>query len=181
MSDKDTLKLVPEADGNDPERWRAYCTAIARRILGSPHEAEDCVSEVMLRAWEALPVYKPENVKTFLGKLTRNTAINMRERLAAQKRDIAKCTPLEELSGLVSGTGDPEESFIRKELLSAVNDFLSTQSESDRDLFVLRYWHFEPVGSLAEKFGISEKTVYVKLHRIRGRLKKYLKEKEYLL
>lgn len=181
MSENQSLKLVSMADDNDPERWRNYCTAIARRILGDSRDAEECVNEVMLKAWEAIPAFKPENVKTFLGKLTRNTAINMRVRLTAQKRDVTKCTPLDEISELVSNSGDPEESFIRKELLSAVNDFLGTLPASSRDLFVLRYWYFESVPSLAEKFGISEKTVYVKLHRLREKLKKYLKEKGFLL
>ncbi len=181
MSDEGRLDPVPEYGPNDPESWRGYCLTIAGRILDNDQDAEDCVSEVMLKAWETIPKYAPENLKTFLGKLTRNTAINMRVRSRAQRRDSAKTTPLSELSELVSGTDDPEQTLIRKELIGAINDFLSTLPENRRDLFVLRYWHFESVENLASKFGVSEKISYVQLHRLRKRLKKYLKEKEYLL
>ncbi len=176
-------EAITTVDGGNPdlERWRAYCFTIAGRILGNPWDAEECVNEVMFRAPEAISRYKPSDVKTFLGKLTRNTAINQRKKLTAQKRDIGKCVPLEELSELVSGSDDPEGALLKKELAAAINEFLGTLSKRKRELFVLRYWHFESVKSLAHKFGISEKTVYVQLHRIREKLEKYLKEREFLL
>lgn len=181
MSENEMLKLAPDPDPEDPERWRTYCLAIAGRILGSGGDAEECVSEVMVKAWEIIPVYRPVNVKTFLGRLTRNTAINMRKSLRAQKRGTASCMPLSELSEIVSGADDPEDALIRKELLAAVNDFLGTLPAAKRDLFVLRYWNFESAESLATRFGTTEKNIYVQLHRLREKLKKYLKEKEYFI
>ena len=183
MEEKELIVLFRERDESAVEkareRYGAYCMSIALNILGNEKEAEECVSEAMLGAWNSIPQYMPERVSTYLGRLTRNAAINRRERLRAQKRGGGE--PMNELSELVSDRAGPEDLVINKELLGAVNDFLGTLPKQKRDLFVLRYWYFESIERLSERFGISPNAIAVKLHRLRKSLKKYLEERDFII
>lgn len=55
-----------------------------------------------------------------------------------------------------------------------ITAFLRTQSKQDRLLFMKRYWYGVSIKDLAQQMQISESSAKVRLHRIRGRLKKYL-------
>lgn len=161
------------------KRYGAYLMKIASNILGSGEDAEECVNDALNKAWELIPSFRPERLSTFLGKLTRNIAINARDRKRAAKRGGGEAeAALHELSELVSGSDGPEDELMRKETLAAINEFLTRQSRENRNCFLLRYWYFEPIAAIAKRLGRSENSVKVKLHRMRNALKKYLNERE---
>ena len=68
------------------EKYGAYCAAIARNILPDPQDAEECVSDAYLQAWNAIQPHRPAVFSAFLGKLTRNLALNRLRQNTAQKR-----------------------------------------------------------------------------------------------
>ena len=59
------------------EKYGGYCAVIAYHVLSSYEDSEECVSEVLLRAWNAIPPRRPENLKAWLGKVTRNLALDL--------------------------------------------------------------------------------------------------------
>ena len=150
------------------EKYGGCCASIARNILGSRQDAEECVNDAYLRAWNAMLPHRPSLLSTFLGKLTRNVAINRYWRNTAEKRGGgAAALVLEEIEELVSGSGSVEGEIGRKELLRAINDFLGSLRGEKRRIFVCRYWYFDRVS--------------VTLNRLRAKLRGELLERGFEL
>lgn len=60
-----------------------------------------------------------------------------------------------------------EQEIDRKELVKAIDTFLSVLSAEKRGIFVRRYWYFDNVPEIASRFGMTENNVSVTLNRIR--------------
>ena len=160
------------------EKYGAYCTTVARNILGNLQDAEECVNDAYLQAWNAMPPHRPRILSTFLGKLTRNLALNRYKHLAAEKRGGGEAAVvLEELAECVSGVDDIERELNRRELLGAINGFLRTLPDRKRNIFVLRYWYAHPVGDIASRYGMTPGAVSMTLNRLRSQLHGYLLER----
>ena len=71
-----------EAIAATEEKYGGYCRTIARNILADPQDAEECVSDAWLKAWKAMP----PRLSLFLGKITRELALNRVKARLAQKR-----------------------------------------------------------------------------------------------
>ena len=164
------------------EKYGSYCTAVARNILRDQRDAEECVSDTYLRAWSAMPPHRPAMLAVFLGRITRNLALNRLRSAAAQKRGGGGAEAVfEELQHLVSHRDTPEMALDRRELVAAINDFLAALPETKRRIFVCRYWYFDSVADIAKRFSLSENHVYVTLHRLRTQLRRCLSERGFML
>ncbi len=186
MNDREIVALFLARDESAikavSEKYRSYCAKIAANILGSYDEAEDCVNDALMRAWESIPPHKPEMLSTFLGKLTRNIAINMRRQSQALKRGSGEAELMfEELSELIPGDGSVEREFDLKELTGAINSFLYTLPEQARNIFICRYWYCDNIHDIAKEFAVSKNKVYVTLSRTRKKLCEYLRKEGYEL
>lgn len=159
------------------ERYGSYCTVIAWNILRSREDAEECVNDTWLNAWNAMPPHRPSVLSAFLGKLTRNLAIDRYQRNTAEKRGGGEVPAiLDELSECVSGSEDVEGSVERQEVLAAINAFLRQLPERNRQLFLCRYWYSDSVANIAERFGMKENAVSKSLGRTRAALREHLKK-----
>ena len=182
MEDNHIVELFwardPEAIPAATEKYGAYCAAVARNILRNQEDEEECLNDTWLHAWNAMPPHRPQLLRTFLGKLTRNLSLKRLEKRNATKRGGGD-TVWEELSELVSGREEPTDEVFTRELAAAIDGFLSTLSREQRSLFLRRYWYYDSVTELAKRFGMSANRVSVTLHRIREKLKAYLTERGY--
>ena len=160
------------------ERYKSYCMKIALNILHSYEDAEECVNDAFLKAWELIPPHNPQNLSTFLGKITRNLAINRYRQVFAEKRGSGDTAlAFEELSEIVSGKADVQGKAGRQELLGEINAFLRKLPERQRNVFICRYWFCESVREVAERFSISESNVSVILNRVRQKLREHLQKR----
>ena len=162
-------------------KYGRYCTAIAYGILGSREDAQECVSDAYLTAWNAIPPRRPADLGTYLGKITRNLSID-RLRTRSREKRVGGEAPLalEELEEVVAGSDSPENEAVRKELTAALNRFLAGLTQQERYVFVRRYWYLDSLTDISEKTGFSGSKVASMLYRLRGRLKKQLIEEELL-
>lgn len=186
MDDKSIVELYwqrnSDAIKETASKYGGYCTSIAINILGNSEDAEECVSDTYLSAWNSIPPAKPNTLSTYLGKLTRNISFDRFRYKHAQKRGSAEIElVLDELGECVSGKETLEEQIDKKELTRAINDFLETLSREKCNIFLCRYWYALPVSEIALKFGMSEGNVSVTLNRIRSKLKIFLTERGYEL
>lgn len=150
-------------------RYGAYCNTVAAGILHSREDAEECVSETWLRAWNTIPPEKPCRLAVFFGRITRNLAIDRYRREHAQKYgggQTALC--LEELSECI-GEQQPIED--RLALKTALDGFLRSLSDRQRRAFLLRYWYLMPVSEIAAECQMTEGAVKMLLSRLRSRLR----------
>ncbi len=158
-------------------RFRPYLTRIARNILTSEQDAEECVNDTYLRAWNAIPPHRPVRLATFLGKIARRLALDRYAALTAEKRGGGQTeTLLEEWRDCLPQT-DGGQFADDLALKDAFDRFLQGLPAHKRRLFVRRYWYAEPIATLARDAGQSESSVKMQLLRTRCQLREFL-EKE---
>lgn len=154
------------------DKYGAYCGTIAANILGNAQDVDECVNDTWLGAWNAMPPHKPARLATFLGKITRNLAINRCRYNSAQKRSADLREILEELDGCTDP--DPQIRLEQKELTAALNGFLEKLPEKKRALFLYRYWYAEPVTVIARRCRMTQGAVTMQLRRLRQQLRTHL-------
>lgn len=186
MNDREIVELFLKRDESAvkavSDKYMSYCAKIAANILGSYDEAEECVNDALMKAWESIPPHEPETIATYLGKLTRNVAINRRRGTLAGKRGRGEAAlVLEELSELIPSGADVEREYGAKELAGEINAFLYTLPEEQRNIFICRYWYCDGIPDIAAEFAVSKNKVYVTLNRVRKSLREYLRKRGYEL
>lgn len=158
------------------KKYSRYCHSISFHILHSEEDAEECVNDTWLSAWNAMPPRRPICLSTFLGRITRNLSLDRFKRYTAEKRGSGQLElALDELDQVIPAA-DIEEAVHEKELTRALDQFLESLSKEKRIIFVKRYWYFLPIKTIAEQMGTSEKQMNSALFRLRKKLKAYLEE-----
>ena len=185
MKDESIIQLYFErnesAIDETDKKYGNYCYRIADNILHSREDSEECVNDTWLRAWDAIPPARPDCLRLFLAKITRNLSFNRWRAGRAEKRGGGETAlVLDELEECLSGMGDVEEQFQAAELSAAINDFVKALPERDGNIFVRRYFFGEPLPHIAKRYGLAESSVRVALHRARRRLKERLEKDGFL-
>lgn len=162
------------------KKYGGVCRKVAQNILGDFTETEECVNDTYLKVWESIPPARPSSLCAFAAAITRNLALMRVRRKNAEKRGGGS-EPLnfDELEDLVSGKSSIESEAERRELITAINEFLYMQSDKHRQLFIRRYWGCCSVSQLADHFKMTESNVTVTLTRIRKKLKEHLNNRGY--
>lgn len=160
------------------EKYGTYCSSIAYRILGNHEDADESVNDTYLHAWNTIPPTRPNRLSLFLGKITRNLAIDMRRKNSAQKRSSGEYDlALEELEYCLSSSSDPEEALLHSELSAYIDEFLRSLPVPQRRVFIRRYWHFCSIQEISAQYGYSLSKTKSMLYRTRNSLHEYLSEK----
>ena len=162
------------------EQYGKLCLYIASRILSDRADAEECVNDAYLTVWNTIPPTRPAYFKAFLCKITRNLALKKAEAAGAQKRTPAAMLSLDELAEAVPDAALSPEAG-EEELGKTISDFLRKQSEERRNVFLRRYWFFDSISEIAERFGFSESKVKSMLFHTRKKLREYLKKEGFEL
>lgn len=159
------------------EKYGAYCSSIAENILENREDAQECVNDTYLKAWNTIPPQRPKVLPAFIGKIVRNLAFDMYRRYRAAKRGGGQTAlVLDELEECVPDRMQNIECEENR-LSEAVNEFVSSLSQKHRKIFVLRYWYNESVSDIAYSLNCSENSISIILTRLRGKLYKYLSER----
>lgn len=179
MDDKAILDLYwarsEKAISETDTKYGAYCFTIAYNILNNREDSEESVSDTYMAAWNSIPPKRPAILSAFLGKITRYISLDhwkTRSRLKRGGGEMELC--LEELKECVSGKESLEDKVIRRETINAVNQFLATLSETERKVFLCRYFYLDSVKDIAERFGFSPNRTSVLLRRVRQKLNIHL-------
>ena len=164
------------------KKYGKYCMTIAGNILFSQEDSAECVNDTYLQTWNSIPDNRPEKLNTYIGKICRNLAINMYEKITAAKRggsQMESC--LDELAEVVGNNDDMDENINYEMLTGSINVFLETLSKEARMIFVKRYWQMASVKDIAKEYNISESKVKMTLLRNREKLKALLLKEGYVV
>ena len=145
------------------EKYGAKLHTLSGRILPEAEDAEECVNDTYLGAWNAMPPQRPLALFAFLARICRNSA------------EVSALT--EELSACIADPTAAREAESR-EIAEALNSFLSTLPVDARLFFMRRYWYMDSVKAIAEKYGCGESRVKTSLHRTREKLRDYLQKED---
>lgn len=151
--------------------------SVAYNLLKSEEDANECVNDALLSAWNSIPPNDPKHFSAYLATLVRRRAFDRLDRLTAVKRgtdiDVS-----EEFLEMIPSKLDTESEFEYRHINKIINDFLRKQKESDRRLFILRYFCSDSLKDASIKLGLSESAAKSKLMRMRKALKKILEEED---
>ena len=170
MDYTELIQAMKKRESGAPERFQTAFTPLLRYIiapiLSDERDREECLSDVTLRVWEAIDGYDPSRASftAWLTTLARNTALNRRR--ANRRRREGE--PLD--AGAPDGRDGPEELLLKTELARALWDAVDRLSRRDRELFLRKYYYYQPTAQIAAELGLSLRAVEGRLYRVRKRL-----------
>ena len=157
------------------KQYGTYCHTVSMNILHSQPDAEECVNDTWVAAWNSMPPKWPQNLCAYLGRLTRNISLNRLKSLRREKRNHALTVAFEELEDVIPAPDDTESEII----CGWLNEYLSTLPRLDRQLFVGRYWYNHSVKELAKHYGMTANAATKRVTRAREGLRDFLIERGY--
>ncbi len=181
MDDRQIIRLLFErseqAISELSQKYGALCFQIAHNILNDHQDAEECVNDAWLGAWNSIPPQAPDPLRPYICRIVRNLSLKKLRANSALKRGSRFEVSLSELENCIPDNSLDEQLSV-SELTAQIDAFLSGLSRDDRVMFVRRYWFAEPLSEIAAAFGITEHNASVRLGRIRRKLHQYLERKE---
>lgn len=182
MEDSDIIELFwrrsEDAVTEAAKKYGGYCRSIAGNILGCDQDTEECLNDTWLAAWDSIPPQKPRTLRVYLGRITRNLALNRRKADSAQKRGGGQAElVLDELRECI-GTDTRDELLSEIVLHDAINAFLRRQFPVRRAVFLRRYWYMEPIAEIAKALGLRQGQTRTILYRMRRELKEELEKED---
>jgi RNA polymerase sigma-70 factor (ECF subfamily) len=153
-------------------KYGKTCHTIAYNILHSDEDAEECVSDTWLRAWNTIPPEKPARLGAWLSTVTRRLALSRYEKRTAAKRYGGIQASLDELAECVADGGLTIADEVA--ISTAINSFLASLPNRARIIFMRKYWYMDSVADIAKAMGMTESAVKVSLHRTREKFRKHL-------
>ena len=162
-------------------KYGNYCYTVAFSVLNSMEDSKETVNDTYLELWNTIPPERPTVLSAFIGKITRRLAIGRWRKNTAVKRGGGEFeATLDELSECISDNANVEKIVEGKLVVSTINEFLKKLPDTERNVFICRYWYADSVKSVAKQFGFSESKVKSMLMRTRIKLKQKLAEEELL-
>ena len=178
MEDKSIVELFwNRSEQGLEELNRKYGTFLFRmayNLLSNKEDSEECVNDTYLKTWNSIPEARPDSLKLYTGRITRNLAINRIKSKSAEKRGQQLTEMLSELSECIPSSDNPATDYEFKVLQECIRSYVHGLDDLNQCIFVQRYWMGETVGSIARQTALSENAVSGRLFRMRSELKKAL-------
>ena len=179
MDDKRIIELYQKrseaAISETADKYGKYCYYIAYHILYDQFDSEECVNDTYLTVWNKIPPTRPNNFTAFICKITRNLSLKRLEVSNALKRSAITIISLSEIEEAV-----PDDSIAQgvedAELGKLISAFLWSEKELDRNVFLRKYWFFDSISDIAERYSMNENSVKSMLSRSRKRLREFLRK-----
>lgn len=185
MTDLQIVELYWERNSDaisySAQKYGNYCHSVAKNILSNFQDAEECVNDTWISAWNAMPDHRPCNLRTFLGVITRRLACSRLRMECAQKRGGGQIPlVLDELDACLPTAPNVAQVVEAKQLEKAINVFLHTLPEQDCNIFLRRYWYAESIDQISRRYDLLPNTIKSSLYRSRRKLRTYLEKEELL-
>ena len=159
-------------------KYGKICHNLSYNIVNNRQDAEECVNDAYLGAWNAIPPVRPNPLLSYIVKIVRNISLKTYWRKEAAKRSGHYTIALEEIEGCIAGPKTVDDEIEARELARIIGEFLDTLTAENRVIFMRRYWFADSYKDIAEFVGLTEKNISVRLTRIREKMKQYLIERE---
>ena len=181
MEDAEIIRLYFDRSENavseTARKYGGYLLQTARGVLNDSADSEEVVNDTYLAAWNSIPPKKPEILKYYLARITRNLALKRFDYNRAAKRNSQTDLALGELEECIPDSRTPEDRLEARELGDAINRFLEGRTKENRQIFVSRYFYLRSVPEIAGERGLTRRQVRYRLEAMRRELRAAL-EKE---
>ena len=186
MQDQEIIELYfarnEQAIIESSDKYGYYCTSIALNILQNMQDAEECVNDTWLRAWDSIPPARPNYLQLYLGSITRHISLDRFRSQKAVKRGGGELVlALDEVRDVIASDADVPTQVAEQEFSEIFNRFLWSLSERDCNVFLRRYYYLDPIALIAKRYGLSISNVQKILSRTRAKLRAYLEKEGYAI
>lgn len=148
-----------------------YIYNLVYLLLRNAQDAEDVTQDVFIRAYKAMPGYKPEqaSMRTWLSRFAVNACQSHRRRSFLRARWLHPNGDGEEFVDSVDPSlwGAPEAQALQSEVRQTVQQVLAKLPLEHRTVLVLHYYFDLPCPEIANIISCPEGTVYSRLHYAR--------------
>ena len=181
MDDERIIALYFERDesaiAETQKKYGSYLFTIANNILHSKEDAEECENDTYLRAWNSIPPQKPNILSAFLGRIARNTSLKRLKKKNAERRGGGEALlSLDELKDCIPSGGGFRNELSESALSDTISAFLRSLPDTERRIFICRYWYCDPISDICRRFSFGESRVKMMLKRTRERLLVHLQK-----
>lgn len=179
MNDNQIIKLFFTRD-EDAIQQTAYkygtrLTVLAANIVRNNEDAQECVNDTYLKAWDTIPPIKPDHFFAYLAKICRYFAFGRLDWNHAAKRNAEVIALTKEMEECIPSSWH-DATVDSSKISDLVSSFLRRQTPENRMIFVRRYWYGDSVSEIALRNELSQSAVAMRLSRTRGKLASYLKK-----
>ena len=162
-------------------KYGKICHNLSYNIVNNRQDAEECVNDAYLGAWNAIPPVRPNPLLSYIVKIVRNLSLKIYWRKEAAKRNSIYTIAMQEIEACIADQKTVEDEVGARELARIIEEFLDTLTAKERVIFMRRYAYIDTYADIANRVGISEKNVSVRLTLIRQKMKQYLIERGLLV
>lgn len=184
MQDRDIIDLYFARDERaiteSSHKYGTYCLSIAHNILCNMQDAEECVNDTWLRAWNSIPPACPERLGQYLGGITRHISLDKHRYNTRQSRGGGEVTvAYDEIHEIVDSGINVTTQTEQREMLLAIDRFLWSLPERECNVFIRRYYHLDAMKDIAKRYGLTVSNVKKILSRTREKLRIFLEKEGY--
>ncbi len=154
-------------------KYGKLCHRIAYNILNNHEDSEECVNDTYVGLWNAIPPIRPNNFMSFVCKIARNLSLKRLEFMKREKRSADVLVSLGELESVLPDSRYAPD-VTDEDVGKLISKFLRAQKEDVRNVFIRKYYFFDSIGEIAERFGFTEGKVKNMLFYTRNKLRDYL-------
>lgn len=177
MDDREIIELYFSRDEKAIKeteiKYGKLCYSIAHNILKNDEDSEECVNDTYIGIWNAIPPAKPDHLMAFVCKIARNLSLKRLESATRQKRSQAVLISLSELEEIL-----PDESIeadvSNEDIGKIISAFLRNEKSEIRCVFIRKYYFFDSISEIADRYGFTESKVKNMLYHTRNKLKEHL-------
>ena len=139
-------------------------------------DIEEIVSESFFVLWKN---YKKMNLSDNIGNYLCGVSRNILLKKLRNNKVFNKNVNIEDYQNVLDCKKDVEDMFYEQERISFIENIVLNLDEESKEIFILFYYEQRKVKEISKILNISESKVKTRLHRIRKKLKKELKEGGY--
>lgn len=185
MNDLEIISLYVQRDEKALQETAAkygrFCHTMALNILSVHEDAEECVNDTYLKAWNSIPPEEPDYLKGWLGKVVRNISLDLWRKNHRKKRYAGMESLFDELDECIPDPVGVEDEVERRDLTVLLSKWLASLPKNDRILFMRRYWYGESLKNIAKTCHATPTDLANRMYQLRQKLKSELKSEEVVI
>ncbi len=157
------------------ERHKQQVFKVTMSVLHDEKAAEDAAQETFIKMVDALPSYQHQGFKTWLSRIAFHKAIDARRKRQRMREDFSS-DGQEYHKGQVDSA---EEQAMLRERRQRIREQIDQLP--DKLQFTVRCYYLEGMSyaEIADRLGLAEKTIEVRLYRARKWMKAHWKEDDF--
>ena len=182
MLDEQIIELFFNRSGNAidelDKKYGKVLHKLSYNILNDRLDVEECLNDSYLGVWNTIPPERPNPLLTYVCKIVRNISLKRYHSKTALKRNSTYDIAMSEVENYIVAPNSVESEIEAKELAALIENFLDTLSVENRVIFMRRYWFSDTYKEIADRVGMTEKMVSMRLTRIRKQMREFLLARE---